>query len=517
MGPLVARHRERRTLDEAMTSPDAELIAVYGRRRVGKTFLIREACRAAMAFEQVGIHDGDLAVQLGAFAAALGRASRSPAPPSPPADWHQALAQLAAFLAPRLARRKTKQVVFFDEVPWLASRRSGFLAAFGHFWNTWASRQPQLVVVLCGSAASWMLRKLVGDRGGLHNRVTRRIRVEPFALADAAELLAARGVDLGPYQTTELYMALGGVPHYLAQVRPGESAAQSIDRLCFARDGLLRTEFANLYASLFERADRHEAVVRALAARRRGMTRTDLLAAVALGSGGAATKVLDELEESGFIMQMPRLGRVRRDAVYWLADEYSLFYLTWIEATRPGPGEVWMRRQGTPAWRAWSGLAFEAVCLKHVAEIKRALGIASVDTVEASWEQRAGGAVRDGAQIDLVIDRADRSTNLCEIKFSEAEFVVDKACARELQRKRDAFRAATRTNKALFVTLVTTYGVRDNEHARGLVGQVVELDALFGRADQPRMARSAWSDSARTPWMKMAKRGSLVLPVAKRK
>jgi hypothetical protein len=372
----------------------------------------------------------------------------------------------------------------FDEVPWLASRRSGFLPAFEHFWNTWGSRQRQLVVVLCGSAASWMLENIVRQRGGLHNRVTRRVRVEPFSLADAEELLHARGVELGRYQTTELYMALGGVPHYLAQVRAGESAAQNIDRLCFSRDGLLRTEFNHLYASLFEQSERHEAVVRALAARRRGMTRQALLAAAKLGSGGAATKVLDELEESGFLLQMPRLGRVKREAVYWLADEYSLFYLTWIARHRSSVSAetgVWLRKQGTPAWRAWSGLAFEATCLKHVAAIKAALGIAAVETVEGSWEHRPDETHRDGAQLDLVIDRADRSMNLCEMKFSEGEFTVDKAYARELARKRDVFRETTGTTKALFLTLVTTYGLRDNEPARGLVARSVTLDALFAR------------------------------------
>ncbi len=483
MATLIARHRERRLLDEALRSSEPELVAVYGRRRVGKTFLIREVCAEAMCFELVGIHDGDRATQLGQFAAALGRASRVPARLAPPDDWHQAFGQLTAFLTPLLRRRRRKQVVFLDEVPWLASRRSGFLAAFGHFWNSWATRQPNLMVVLCGSAASWMLAKLVGDRGGLHNRLTRRLRVEPFGLADADELLKARGVDLGRYQAMELYMAVGGIPHYLAQVRPGESAAQNIDRLCFDRDGLLRTEFSNLYASLFERAERHEAVVRALAARRRGLTRTALLAAAGLGSGGAATKVLDELEESGFVMQMPRLGQARRDAVYWLADEYSLFYLTWIEHHRAAADGVWMRKQGTPAWRAWTGLAFEATCLKHVAAIKRALGISGVDTVEAAWAQRGGGTVGDGAQIDLVIDRSDRSVNLCEMKFAEAEFVVDKACARELRRKRDVFREVTGTRKALFVTLVTTHGVRDNDHAREIVAQVVTFDALFAREE----------------------------------
>jgi len=323
-----------------------------------------------------------------------------------------------------------------------------------------------------------MLQKIVRQRGGLHNRVTRRIRLEPFSLAEIEELLRSRRVTIGRYQVIELYMALGGIPHYLAQVRPGESAAEAIDRLCFARDGFLRTEFADLYAGLFEKADRHEAVVRALAARRRGMTRPQLLAVTGLGSGGALTKVLDELEQCGFVMQMPRLGHKKREAVYWLADHFSLFFLKWMEHHRSGARDAWLRKRASPAWRAWSGLAFEAICLRHVESIKRALGIAGVETVEGTWAQRPAGD-RDGAQIDLVIDRADRSTNLCEMKFSESEFAIDKAYARELERKRDAYRAAFGDRKATFLTLISTYGVRVNDHAQRLGIRSLTMAALF--------------------------------------
>lgn len=473
---LVGRKRELAELDRALTSTQAELVAVYGRRRVGKTFLIREGFGDAICFELVGIHSADLPTQLRNFATALQHASRKDV--VPPADWHVAFEALRAHLTAHLRRRSKKQVVFFDEVPWLASRKSGFLPAFEHFWNSWASRESKLVVVICGSAASWMLDKIVRERGGLHNRVTRRVRLEPFSLGETAELLRERNIDVGHYQTIELYMAMGGIPHYLSQVRSGESAAQNIDRICFARDGLLHREFDNLYASLFEKAERHESVIRALAGKRRGMTRGEILQTAKLGSGGTATKVLDELEECGFIMRLPQLSRVKRDSVYWLADEYSLFYLTWIENHRGRADGMWMRKQGTQAWRAWTGIAFESTCLKHVPAIKRALGISGVETVDATWEHRAD-AEADGAQIDLVIDRSDRTTNLCEMKFSESEFAIDKAYARELRHKRDTFRTITGTRKALFVTLVTTYGVRSNEHALALGLTTVEMAALF--------------------------------------
>ena len=477
---LVGRRAERALLGEAMRSAEPELVAVYGRRRIGKTFLIREFFGEAIAFELTGSHAGDMKSQLDAFTTALGRATGTGLPLATPASWADAFRLLEAHLkASRPAAGAGKRVVFLDELPWLATRRSGFLAAFEHFWNGWASSQEWLLVVICGSSASWMLRKVVKQRGGLHNRVTRRIRLEPFTLAETDAYLRSRDVDLGHYQTLELYMAFGGVPHYLKQARAGESAAQAIERACFTRDGLLRDEFEQLYASLFDRAERHEAVVRALAARRRGTTQGELLQAVGMVSGGTATKVLDELEESGFIARSTPLGHDQRDAVYRLADEYSLFYLTWIEKHR-GRGEgAWQRKRASPRFRAWSGLAFESLCLKHVMSIKRALGIAAVETEEAPWSHRPLDPDDEGAQVDLVIDRADRSTNLCEMKFSETDYVIDKGYAHALERKRAVFRRATGTRKTVFLTLVTTYGVKNNAHAQRLGLTTVTMDALF--------------------------------------
>jgi hypothetical protein len=481
MGRLVGRHAERAVLTEALTSrAEGELIAIYGRRRVGKTFLVREFFGAQLCFELVGIHGATRDLQLEAFSIALERATGRPLPERP-ATWHEAFRLIERAIGEWQRRRRGKVVVLLDEVPWLASRKSGFLQAFGHFWNTFGSRQSRLVVVLCGSAASWMIEHVVHERGGLHNRVTRRVRVEPFTLPDVEALLQSRSVDLTRPQVVELAMALGGVPHYLAQVQRGESAAQAIDRLCFSRDGLLRTEFNHLFASLFERAERHEAAARALATKRRGLTRTELLDAAGLATGGAATSVLEELEEAGFIHLLPAFGQQTRDSRYWLADEYVLFYLSWVVSHRGDAAGTWVRRQGTPAWRAWAGLAFEALCLKHVRALKRALGIEGVQTVETTWAQRGAGRTQDGAQIDLVIDRADQCMNLCEMKFTQGLFSVDKAWARELRRKRDVFQAATKTRKALFLTLVTTHGLSPTAWSRELIARTITLDALFER------------------------------------
>lgn len=472
---LVGRKQERETLDRAMASGDPELIAVYGRRRVGKTFLVREHFNKDLCFELTGVHGAKMASQLANFADAYSRASGEAI--RLPASWAEAFGLLRDHLA-SLRRRRRKRVVFLDELPWLASRRSGFLPAFEHFWNSWASRRKDLVFVVCGSAAAWMMKKLLDARGGLHNRVTRRIRLEPFTLFESREFLRARDVDLDEYGLLELYMAMGGIPHYLKEVRRGQSAAAAIDRTCFARDGLLREEFGRVFASLFEHHDRHEALVRVLANHPHGRNRTQLSEATKDPSSGRLTQALRELEQSGFIMQTREFGKEVRGAQYRLADEYSLFFLKWIERHRSRAKNVWSIKRGTPAWRAWSGYAFESICLKHVPQLKRALGIEMVETIESAWTHR-GQSGQPGAQIDLLLDRKDAAINLCEMKFSESSFVIDKKYANELRAKRDVFRRVTKTRKSIFTTMVTTFGVASNKHEQSIVDVSLDSAPLF--------------------------------------
>jgi len=457
-----------------MTSTEAELIAVYGRRRVGKTYLIRELLGDAIWFEMTATYGAPVRDQLANFATALAVTRGSAL--EPPSSWRVAFEQLKAALPRRAAR---KRVIFFDELPWLSSRRSGFLPAFEHFWNSWAVKRRDLVVVVCGSAASWMIQQLVSARGGLHNRVTRRIRLEPFTLLETEQYFASRSMSLGRYQILELYAALGGVPYYLKQIERGDSAGVAIDRTCFAHDGALRDEFAKLYTSLFDHSDRHVQIVRALGKRPRGLTRNELIATGGLTSGGGASRVLDELEESGFILRTPELGRPTKDAVVRLIDEYSLFHLKWIEGHRGRADNVWINKRGSAAWRAWSGYAFEGICIKHIAAMKRALGIEAVETTESAWHHRPADRDDRGAQVDLVIDRRDASTNLCEMKFSDGEFTIDKAYAGELRHKRATFQRVTRSRKTVLVTMVTTHGLRNNQYARELIDRSLTLDALF--------------------------------------
>ena len=475
--PFVGRASEWAELEHARDSGRPELIAVYGRRRVGKTYLVRRFFAAELRFELTGTRKATHKQQLANFAAAL--SARAGVRYAPPRDWPEAFQTLSRYLEefPTNAR----QVVFFDELPWLAARRSGFLGAFEYFWNTWGTRQSHLMVVICGSAASWMIAKVLRDRGGLHNRVTRRMQLHPFSLHETERFLGSRGIQFDRRQILELTMAVGGIPYYLDYVRKGRSAAQNIDAMFFAPQAPLHDEFENLYAALFEHHERHLKVIRALARKLSGLTRKEIINATKMPSGGNISTILDELESSDFICRLQPFGRAKREPLYRLIDEFTLFYLRWVENGREplhGAGQ-WMHLHSTPAWQAWSGYAFENLCLRHVPQIKHALSIAGVRAGISAWRHQSTGAGDSGAQIDLLIDRQDGVINVCEMKFALNEFTIDKKYARELREKLATFRRVTGTKKATFLTMVTTQGTQTNEFSVELVQNSVKAEALF--------------------------------------
>ena len=476
MEPLIGRESEKQMLQEAIHSTTAELVAIYGRRRVGKTFLIHSLYEKEIIFEFSGAHNGTYRAQLENFSRELTKVSKSRVPLAVPSNWGDAFAMLESWLSDQL--RKEKKVLFFDEFPWLDTPRSGFLAAFSYFWNHWGVKQKNLLVVICGSAASWMIKNVVNNKGGLHNRITQSIRLLPFNLVETEAYLKSRGVSLDRYQILQIAMAMGGIPHYLKNVRKGERAAQCIDRTCFTKDGALREEFTKLYSSLFDRADHHVSIVRALSKKGKGLTRNEIIETCKLSSGGTTTTILNELEQSGFITSYIPFEKAAKEAIFKLTDEYSLFYLKYIENHRSTAANTWMRLSSTPSWKSWSGIAFETICLKHIEQIKFALGIAAVQTTESVWRHVPGKGV-PGAQIDLLIDRNDYTINLCEMKYTDAEYTVTKAYAEELKRKKDVFKRETKTRKTVFITLMTTFGVSTNIHSTGTVDNQLTMDILF--------------------------------------
>jgi hypothetical protein len=475
MEVLTGRHEEKLLLEKIALSGEPELVVVYGRRRVGKTYLIRNVLAPQMAFELSGMHNATLKQQLLNFSMAIaGKAGKLK--PAPPTNWMEAFNMLTTYLSPLI--KKQRKVVFFDEFPWLSTARSGFMQAFEHFWNTWASRQKNLMVVICGSSAAWMIQKVINNRGGLHNRVTRSIRLQPFTLCETEAFLKARKVNLDRYQILQLYMVMGGVPQYLKEVEKGESATQAIDRTCFTKDGLLHNEFRNLFLSLFGEATNHINIIRALATHGSGLNRSGIMAHCRLSSGGGTSQILDELTESGFITPYIPFGKTSKDALYKLTDEYSRFYLKFIDDSKISGAGSWVRFSAGQSWKSWSGYAFESICMKHTRQLKEALSIGGVYSETSVWQNK-GGNDKNGAQIDLLLDRQDNCINVCEMKFANSRFEITKDYARQLENKCSVFREETRTTKSLFITLVTTFGIKNIDKFPGLVQNEIPMDRLF--------------------------------------
>lgn len=481
---IVGRGPQQKVLQQALDSQDSEFIAVYGRRRIGKTFLIREFFENNLSFELVGIYKATLSDQLENFAEALGTALDTGIQPKVPKTWREAFQQLENYIeSKKKLNKKGKQVVFLDELPWLNTPRSKFLSALQHFWNNYCSKHKDIILVVCGSAASWMIQNIVRSKGGLHNRLTRQFRLLPFTLSETKRYLQSRKMkNLNHYSILQIYMAMGGVPFYLSKIEAGKSAAQIIDSLCFSDTAPLRHEYEQLFQSLFEKSELHIKIVESLSKKRKGLTRSELLESVDLKSGGTASQILVELEESGFIESRIPFGKKANDSLYRLIDEFSLFHLSWIKPLgkqNPGAG-YWLTRQSAQKYKSWAGYSFESVCLKHIDEIEKALGISVIATTASPWRyQPLQSKGKQGTQIDLLIDRADKTINLCELKFYNSEFTIDTKYAKELRSKIEIFREQTNTRKNIFLIMLTSFGTKENEHSIGLEITNLKMDVLF--------------------------------------
>ena len=471
---LIGRIKEKEILLEALTSKEAEMISVIGRRRVGKTFLIRSVYKDVICLEVEGIQNAPRKEQLKDFIARLNRVAK-PEKYKTPSNWLDAFYLLIDYM--EQLDLNTKRVVFFDELPWLATHKSGFLRALGMFWNSWASRN-NVVVVICGSAASWMIQKVVNHKGGLHNRITKRLSLKPFTLAETNLYLKSRDIVINYYQIVQIYMAMGGIPHYLKEIKAGKSAMQNIQDICFSETGLLQDEFLRLYPALFDNPENHINIIRTLFEKKQGMTRTEILQKSNLISGGNVSKVLNELDYSGFIKSYNSYNKKKKDKLYRLTDEYSLFYLQFIEGKIYEGNDTWQQLSQTQVYKSWSGYAYENVCLKHIPQIKKALGISGVYSISSTFLKK-GSATEKGVQVDLLIDRNDQVINLFEIKFYNTKFSLDKNTADKLREKLRIFQESTKTNKQLFLGMITTFGIQPNQYSIGLIQQVLELKELF--------------------------------------
>ena len=472
---LVGRKKEQAVLRNLLEEEEPQFCAVYGRRRVGKTYLIRETFNYQFAFQHTGYANAPMARQLSGFRdslqAASGKRYRLPR------SWFEAFRLLEDVLSENTDRKK---VVFLDELSWMDTPRSNFVSALAHFWNNWATarREKDIVLIVCGSSTSWITKKVFRNRGGLYGRLTERIYLSPFSLSECENFAQVAGLNMSRKEIAEAYMTLGGVPYYWSLLDRRFSLAQNIDRLFFGRDGKLRNEYRELYASLFDNEEPYLAIVEALGEKRKGLTRHELQTALGEKSSGTLSTRLDELEMSDFVRGYRCMGKKERDTMYQLIDPFTLFHFSFVKTSKGTGTNFWTSKIESATHNTWAGLAFERLCFWHTAQIKQALGISGIACSFYSWTYipKAGG--EEGAQIDMLIDRNDKVINLCEMKYSDSEYAVTDDEYKRLCRRRSVFANASKTHKAVHYTLVTTYGLKRAAND-DIFNQTVTLDDLF--------------------------------------
>jgi AAA+ ATPase superfamily predicted ATPase len=464
---FIGRKKELEEIKRYFSDDKSHFIAVYGRRRVGKTFLIRKAFQDQFTFYATGLAKGSLKEQLATFSIAL-RKHLGLEMMSKPQNWIDAFALLIEKLE---AAPSGKKVIFLDELPWMDKRNSKFINALEYFWNSWASSRSDILLVVCGSSASWMINKLIKNKGGLYNRVTGRIKLNPFTLYETKQYLESLGCKYDNFQCIQAYMCFGGVPFYLSHFNKDLSVSQNINQLCFSENALLQSEYGLLYQSLFDNPDNHLAVLEAIATKKKGILRAEIIKRSGITNGGGLTRILAELEESGFIRKYFNFNKVTREAVYQLTDLFSLFHLSFLSNPQNNDVNSWINMINTPKQNTWSGYAFEIVCILHSSEIKRALGIEGILSNVSTWQNNA-------AQIDLVIDRSDNVINLIEIKFSNTEYTITREYDTKLRKKISEFAEYTKTKKAIWLVMLTTFGLKKGPF-NGVAQRALSMEIFF--------------------------------------
>lgn len=483
MSALIGRESEVKVLDQVWSSAQAELLVLYGRRRVGKTHLVRSYFGDKGTYlEFTGIRKGTLRRQLQAFSEKLSAALFLGIPIKKPANWQEAFELLSTGI--EKLKPSQKIVLFFDELPWMVTKKSKLLQEFDHYWNTKWSLKNNIKIILCGSAASWMIDNVVNSTGGLHNRLTRKMLLKPFDLSTTQKFLDSKGYKYNLQQITELYMVMGGIPYYLNNLVKNKSLNQNIESICFNKSGALYDEFTRVFESLFEHAEINLKLIRAIAKRRHGLSREDLIKDVKMTSGGSLNKRLRELEAAGFIQNFIPYGRESRNTYYRVIDEYCLFYLHWIEPESVYGHDIakgyWQSKHHSPQWYEWAGYSFENICMKHAEKIRQALDIQYVACSIASWKFLSKPGVNsDGAQIDLLFDRDDGVITIFEIKFADKMYTIDKEYAKNLAKKIDVFQTNTATKKQIMLVMIAANGLKQNLWSEDLIGGVVTLEDLF--------------------------------------
>lgn len=483
---MICRDKEQEILSDLLKSKRAEFLAIYGRRRVGKTFLIREFFKkqSIILFSVAGSKEGNLTEQISHFTKVIGDTFYNGVLIKESKSWDQTFALLTKAIKDQPLKKKI--VLFFDEFPWMATPKSRLLQSLDYYWNQYWSQNKNIKLVICGSSASWIINHIVNNTGGLHNRITKQILLEPLDLHDTKQFLEHQGIKLNNKQVVELYMLTGGIPYYLTHIKKGLSVIQNIEMLGFTKKGLLIDEFNNLFSSLFNGHEICIEMIRIIASKKYGIGQEELFKKINKNiKGKSGLQKLKEMEDAGFIISFKPYLHKEKGIYYQVIDEYTLFYLKWIEPVRENllksslSHGYWETQQNSSAWYSWAGLAYEAICYKHLRQIRQALKL-SPTAIPHTWRYvPTKKQASEGTQIDLLFDRDDDAITLCEIKFTDKPFIIDKQYAKNLLKKKEVFVEQTKTKKQIFMAMITSNGIKDGVYADKLIDSIISLNELF--------------------------------------
>lgn len=481
---IIGRENEQEILKRALASNHAEFIALFGRRRVGKSFLVTQyfSGKNCIFFYITGIKNGSYKKQLRQFTNIISDVFYNGAELKLKNNWLDTFEMLTSSI--KKTPNDKKIVIFMDEFPWMVTRRSGLLEAVDYYWNRFWVHDRRIKLIICGSSASWIINNIINNQGGLHNRITYQINLDVFNLKETKSYLHKSGIKLNDRQITQIYMVTGGVPFYLSKIEKGISAAQVIEKLAFSKNCILLNEFDNLFSSLFYSYNEYIKTIRMIAKHRYGVGQEELLTTLGKSKAGmGGLRILDDLEKAGFIISFKPHFHKKKGIYYKVIDEYISFYLNWIEPikntllVRSLEQDYWEKQQYLAKWHSWAGYAFEALCYKHLPQIRKALHLNS-SSIPNTWRY-APRKGEKGAQIDLLFDRSDESITICEIKYSNQPFAIDKQYYNNLLNKIEVFKKITRTTKQIFTALISANGLKPTIYSEHLISDVVTLKDLF--------------------------------------
>lgn len=470
MDNIIGREYEADLLKQYINSSKPEFIAVYGRRRVGKTYLIDQLFRKNYAFSFTGIIDGKKDTQMAALNDAFdyyGIVTQQQ-----PQNWMEAFTELRKYLQPKVEGTE-KCIMFIDELPCLDYKGSSLIEALGYFWNTWASKQNNFKLIVCGSATSWMIKNIIDSKGGLHNRITHEIHLHPFCLGEAKQFLISQNVNWDDLSYLQAYMVLGGIPYYLGLLNSKMSLAQNIDNLFFSQDRELRREFSRLFKTLFSSPEPYIEIIKILSKNAGGMTRDEIAKKLGKKDNGHLSDRLEDLKNCDFLrFYNVKVNKISaKNGIYQLTDFYTAFYLRFVTKNSVD-NHYWVNHLMSSDLNVWAGLTFEKVAMVHINQIKRKLHIDYMSCEYYSCRL-------SDAQIDLVIERADSIINICEIKYSTDKYLITKAEYEKVLHRIATFTRETKSSKfAIQPIFITTKGLSEGTYSQSIAYNVT-LEDLF--------------------------------------